>query len=172
MQAWKVEEKQTDVNLALQIYHDAISGDVDHVIVVTNDTDIQPSLKMIRTHTSVKIGLVIPTIDDERPASTGLTKLAHWVRKPTLQELAECQLPRVIQGKKRATTKPMSWYRDPVQLQKIIDLALIVLKKKSAVFKWLETPNPYLNNQKPIELLDASDQGAKEVIAYIENYKQ
>ncbi len=58
---WKLEEKQSDVNLALQAYHDAITGAVDQVVIVTNDTDIAPALKLIRTHTPVKIGVVIPT---------------------------------------------------------------------------------------------------------------
>jgi 6-hydroxy-3-succinoylpyridine 3-monooxygenase len=39
---WKVEEKQTDVNLALHAYHDAITGIDDQVVIVTNDTDIAP----------------------------------------------------------------------------------------------------------------------------------
>lgn len=57
---WKLEEKQSDVNLALQAYHDAITGDVDQVVIVTNDTDIAPALHMIRTYTGVKIGVVVP----------------------------------------------------------------------------------------------------------------
>lgn len=35
--AWKIEEKQSDVNLSLQAYHDAITGAVDQVVIVTND---------------------------------------------------------------------------------------------------------------------------------------
>jgi 6-hydroxy-3-succinoylpyridine 3-monooxygenase len=61
IQAWKVEEKQSDVNLALQAYHDAITGQIDHAVIVTNDTDIAPALEMIRTHTQVLIGVVVPT---------------------------------------------------------------------------------------------------------------
>lgn len=54
---WKLEEKQSDVNLALQAYHDAITGEVDQVVVVTNDTDIVPALALIRKHTSVIVNL-------------------------------------------------------------------------------------------------------------------
>ena len=48
---WRMEEKQTDVKLALQLYHDAVTGQIDHAIVVTNDTDIAPALELIRWHT-------------------------------------------------------------------------------------------------------------------------
>lgn len=167
-QAWKVEEKQSDVNLALQIYHDAICNNVDHVVVVTNDTDIQPALEMIRANTDVIIGLVVPTLDDQRPASKGLTKLAHWTRSPKEDELKNSQLPRVIPSRK-PTIKPISWYAYPSLLQEIIDLATPVLKKKNNVFKWLETESADLNGQKPIVLAE-TEEGAQQVITYIKSY--
>lgn len=74
---WKLEEKQTDVNLALQAYHDAITGEVDQVVIVTNDTDIAPALKMIREHTDVVIGLIVPTKAHVRIPNTGLADQAH-----------------------------------------------------------------------------------------------
>ncbi|TVP88645.1 MAG: NYN domain-containing protein, partial [Pseudomonadaceae bacterium] len=108
IQAWKVEEKQSDVNLALQAYHDAITGQIDHAVIVTNDTDLAPALQMIREHTTVLIGLVIPTTDQQRRPNSGLVELAHWKRLHiNSAELAACQLPRVIPGRK-ATTKPES----------------------------------------------------------------
>ncbi len=45
---WKVEEKQSDVNLALHAYHDSITGMVDQVVVVTNDTDIGVDLFLVQ----------------------------------------------------------------------------------------------------------------------------
>jgi 6-hydroxy-3-succinoylpyridine 3-monooxygenase len=77
----EVEEKQSDVNLALQAYHDAITGQIVHAVIVTNDTDIAPALEMIRTHTQVLIGVVVPTTDDTRAPNTDLVKLAHWKRQ-------------------------------------------------------------------------------------------
>ena len=74
---WKPEEKQSDVNLALQAYHDASTGDVDQLVVVTNDTDIALALAMIRQHTSAIIGLVIPTRDHQRVPNTDLARFAH-----------------------------------------------------------------------------------------------
>ncbi|WP_223460376.1 6-hydroxy-3-succinoylpyridine 3-monooxygenase [Pseudomonas sp. A-R-26] len=169
IQAWKVEEKQTDVNLALQAYHDAITGQIDHAVIVTNDTDIAPALEMIRAHTSVLIGVVVPTTDQRRPPNTDLVKLAHWKREYVNEsELAACQFPRVIQGRK-PTIKPESWYGQPELLQEILDLAVPVRGSRAAAFKWMEQPNQHLGGERPIELAETVE-GANRVLEYIRNY--
>jgi 6-hydroxy-3-succinoylpyridine 3-monooxygenase len=107
---WKVEEKQTDVNLALHAYHDAVNGIVDQVVIVTNDTDIAPALNMIRNFTPVIIGVVIPTRDQIRKPNVALSDLAHWVRTHiTDTELSDSQMPEVIIAGRRPTKKPISW---------------------------------------------------------------
>lgn len=165
---WKLEEKQSDVNLALHAFHDAVTGEVDQTVFVTNDTDIAPALKMIREHTPAKIGLVVPSRVNVRQPNTELSELAHWVRthiRP--DELSASQLPRVIHGR-RPTVKPESWYARPDLLRKVLALAT-PLVGRSKVFKWLSEPNPYLDGQVPIELLDTDD-GASLVVQYIEHY--
>lgn len=37
---WKLEEKQSDVNLALHAYHDALTNQIDQAVIVSNDTDL------------------------------------------------------------------------------------------------------------------------------------
>lgn len=183
---WKVEEKQSDVNLALQVYHDALTKQVDHVVIVTNDTDIAPALKMIREHTEVIVGLVVPTRPGGKPTSDAegdvppgtpgtrrtnreLEQYAHWTRahiRP--EELAACQLPRVIQGR-RPATKPISWYAEPELLQKILDLAIPVTGSRSAAFKWMQQPCAQLDNAKPIDLIETKA-GAEQVLDYQRAY--
>lgn len=169
IQAWKVEEKQSDVNLALQVYHDSITGKIDHAVIVTNDTDIAPALEMIRAHTDVRIGVVVPSIDHVRQPNTDLVRLAHWNRAHiNVSELAACQLPRVIEGRK-PTTKPESWYGQPELLQEILSLAIPVRRSKAAAFKWMEQPNPYLDGARPIELIETVE-GANRVLEYMRNW--
>ncbi|AWB66602.1 6-hydroxy-3-succinoylpyridine hydroxylase [Saccharobesus litoralis] len=166
---WKIEEKRTDVNLALQAYHDAITGEIDHAVFVTNDTDIATSLEMIRKHTAVKIGVVIPRWDAREP-NMELIQLAHWKRECINEdELKRSQLPRVILGKRKSSVKPLSWYAQPERLQSIIDEAKPVMPKVGELFKWLEKENPYLNNQKPIDMIESED-GYYNVLAYIRSY--
>lgn len=42
------EEKETDVNIAIHIVRDAICGFVDKQIIITNDTDILPAIRMAK----------------------------------------------------------------------------------------------------------------------------
>lgn len=166
---WKLEEKQTDVNLALQLYHDALTGQVDHVVVATNDTDIAPALRMIRENTSVKVGVVVPTRDHQRVPNTDLVKYAHWTRTHiTDAELMACQLPRVIGGRK-PTIKPMSWYAAPETIESIIEQALPVVGSRGSAFKWLEAPNERFDGRSPIEFLDHAA-GIERVEHYIRDY--
>lgn len=168
---WKLEEKQSDVNLALQAYHDAITGEVDQVVVVTNDTDIAPALQLIRIYTEVQIGLVVPSRSHQRIPNSELAELAHWVRTHiTLEELAKSQLPRVIAGRK-PTMKPASWYARPDLLERVLALAIPVAGTRGNAFKWMEEPNAYLGGRTPIELVE-TDEGAGQVLAYIERYRQ
>lgn len=169
IQAWKVEEKQSDVNLALQAYHDSITGQIDHAVIVTNDTDIAPALEMIRAHTDVRIGVVVPTSGQNRSANTDLIKFAHWKREHINSgELAACQLPRVIPGRK-PTIKPESWYGQPELLQEILNLAIPVRGGRAAAFKWMEQPNQFLCGERPIELVETAE-GATRVLQYIHSW--
>ncbi|MGI2036200.1 NYN domain-containing protein [Rhizobium panacihumi] len=88
VQVWKLEEKRSDVSLALQLYDDAIRGEVDQVVLVTNDTDLTPAFEMLAARCPhIVRGLVIPTrkIGDggevEREANVSLANHAHWVRR-------------------------------------------------------------------------------------------
>ncbi|WP_159183613.1 NYN domain-containing protein, partial [Klebsiella pneumoniae] len=41
---WKLEEKQTDVRMALEMYRDAIRGEVEQLVLCTNDSDMIPPI--------------------------------------------------------------------------------------------------------------------------------
>jgi uncharacterized LabA/DUF88 family protein len=43
---WMIEEKQTDVNLALHAYRDAVRGVADQLVICSNDSDMEPALRM------------------------------------------------------------------------------------------------------------------------------
>lgn len=179
VEVWKFEEKQSDVNLALQIYDDALSGDIDQVVLVTNDTDLAPALHMLKKRCPhIVRGVVIPTRKSEfnnskeRQANASLTDLAHWVRAHISQEeLAKSQLPDVVQGRRRASIKPKSWYSKPHHLEKVIELAKPVLGTNAKIMQWARTKNKLFNDRSPLELIETDD-GAEVVFQYIEKYVQ
>jgi 6-hydroxy-3-succinoylpyridine 3-monooxygenase len=177
VQVWKFEEKQSDVNLALQIYDDALSGEVDQVVLVTNDTDLAPALNMLKSRCpDIVRGVVIPTRKSgpdhqiERRANASLTDLAHWVRRYiTDDELKASQLPDVVQGGRRASVKPHSWYARPDHLKAMITHAKPVLGKESSIMRWARSDNKFLDDQRPIDLIE-TDAGAGKVFDYIADY--
>ncbi len=45
---WRLEEKQTDVNIALHLYDDVVQGKVEQVVLVSNDSDPVPAFQFAR----------------------------------------------------------------------------------------------------------------------------
>lgn len=114
---WKLEEKQTDVNIALAAYRDAARGDVEQLVFVSNDTDLEPALAAIREdfgqqHT---IGLVLPMRKTSRgihhrAGNQRLSVLANWTRRYlTDEELVAAQMPVIIPTRKKPIHKPIYW---------------------------------------------------------------
>jgi uncharacterized LabA/DUF88 family protein len=112
---WMIEEKQTDENLSLQVYRDAIKGHCDQVVICSNDSDLEPLLKLLALDTpAVIIGLVLPlpppSSDDRRISNKRLIGKTHWVRHHIRdEELAKAQLPQQVPTMKKPAGKPAHW---------------------------------------------------------------
>lgn len=112
---WMIEEKQTDVNIALHAYRDAVRGEYDQLVICSNDSDMEPALRMIRENVpTAKVGLVMPLRDKDtaggKVPNKRLAALAHWVRHHIGDdELAQSQLPQNVQTKKKPASKPAHW---------------------------------------------------------------
>lgn len=156
---WKLEEKQSDVNLSVNAVADAMAGGIEHVVIVTNDTDIEPALKMIRAHTKAAVGLIVPTTDHQRQPNISLVQHAHWVRSHiTDEELHASQLPFVVpDGKKAAISKPESWYARPDLLARALELGTAHYGSRAKAFKWLNKPNRFYDDRTPLDLLEHGD---------------
>lgn len=116
IRVWKIEEKQTDVNIALHLFEDAILQRCQRQVIVSNDTDLEPALSRIRNHSlSVEIGIVIPVPkpspqQTRRPPNTSLSRYADWTRSYiTNEELAASFLPERIPTRKKPLYKPEHW---------------------------------------------------------------
>lgn len=112
---WMIEEKQTDVNLSLQVYRDATTGHCDQVVICSNDSDLEPVLKLLALDApSVTVGLVLPLrepgADTRRISNKRLVGKAQWVRHHIRDdELAVSQLPQHVSTKKKPASKPAHW---------------------------------------------------------------
>lgn len=112
-EVWKLEEKQTDVNIALSAYRDGCQQCAKQLVFVSNDTDLAPALRALREDFGelIKIGVVIPVAkDSQRPNNKQLSQYADWTRQYILEnELATCQLPAKIATHKKPILKPLYW---------------------------------------------------------------
>ncbi|MDH4910159.1 NYN domain-containing protein (plasmid) [Xanthomonas axonopodis pv. ricini] len=116
VRVWKLEEKQTDVNLALAMYRDAASGRYQQLVVCSNDSDIAPALAAIREDfPTIVLGMVTPRrppVDGEadRRVSVSLSRCADWIRHYILDdELAAAQLPERVRKPGKPIDKPGHW---------------------------------------------------------------
>lgn len=110
-----LEEKKTDVNLALNMYRAAASGNFDQVVVFSNDRDVEPALDFIQQDfPTVVRGVIFPLRPGgDRPQSGSLTKVANWVVGSIQDEaLARSLLPKVVPnvGRKGHVHQPAHWH--------------------------------------------------------------
>jgi uncharacterized LabA/DUF88 family protein len=117
VRVWHLEEKKTDVNLAIGMYRDVAKGLYDRIVLVSNDSDAEPVLQAIREDfPHVMIGVIVPIMPPlpgshpSRRVSGSLTKLADWVVKHlTDDQLQAAQLPAHVPTKKKPIRKPDHW---------------------------------------------------------------
>lgn len=112
---WRPEEKQTDVNIALRMICDAFDGKCDQQVLVSNDSDLYPVLKELRSrNNNITQGIIAPIrgCGIRRPSSK-LKQYANWTRSHIKElELSESQLPKFVQTRKRRIDKPSIWSDD------------------------------------------------------------
>ena len=113
---WRAEEKETDVSIAMAMYRDARDGAADHLVLVTNDSDLLPALRAIRDDATVMVGVILPLkkkVASESAAprpSTSLALHADWLLPHIAEaDLAACQLAPLIHTRRRPARRPAHW---------------------------------------------------------------
>lgn len=118
VRVWKLEEKKTDVNLALAMYRDACRGELDSLIVCSADSDVEPVLRAIREdRPDLQLGVVMPRRATDsaigkgsRGLASSLDEHADWTRRHILdQELEASLLPKIVQTGRKPIRKPEHW---------------------------------------------------------------
>jgi len=105
---YKTEEKGTDVNIAAHLINDAWLDHYDCALVVSNDSDLAESLKLIKQHHNKKlIGVAFPSTDPKRKPSRELIQYADFVKPIRQGLLADSQLPEKIPN--TGLHKPKGW---------------------------------------------------------------
>jgi hypothetical protein len=114
---WRLEEKQTDVNIALHLYRDAALQACGQVVLVSGDSDLEPALAFIKQDfPEIHRGLILPRpkpVESTKPTRSSnktLSDLSHWTRSYVLdEELKKFQFPDKVPTLKKPTLKPDYW---------------------------------------------------------------
>ncbi|GHU04819.1 hypothetical protein FACS1894158_05930 [Betaproteobacteria bacterium] len=114
---WQLEEKETDVQLAVNMYRLACrqasqrqEERIEQIVLVSADTDMIPALRALREDfPDMRIGVILPH-RQERKAQDSLKEFAHWIRRHvTENELQQHQFPSRIPTRKTPVNKPDYW---------------------------------------------------------------
>ncbi|MBT2966403.1 NYN domain-containing protein [Vibrio anguillarum] len=162
VEIWKLEEKQSDVNLATEALFDVVTQqDLEQIVYVSNDTDIAASMIKVRQYNDirvaqgwkqVRIGLVIPTksasdpSDEEtRRANKTLSDLADWTVKHITNEwLEKSQLPHKIPNGRKPATIPISWHPES-EMFALVMQELAKVHNLGQSWQWLTSVKPYVD---------------------------
>ncbi len=108
---WIAEEKQTDVAIAVDMLCDVLDDACDQLVIFSNDSDLAPALREVKSRWPSKtIGVVAPIRKEGRRPSAALKKTADWTRYGIREsELASSQLPDKVRTRKRFILKPDHW---------------------------------------------------------------
>jgi len=101
------EEKQTDVNIAIEIFRASMEDDFDQAVIVSGDSDLIPSIRAARSaFPTKKFGLIIPIFR----RSEDLKNSVHFHQKMKQKHLVSSQFADpVTLPDKTQIYRPPSW---------------------------------------------------------------
>jgi len=119
VEIWKLEEKETDVHIAISMYRLAAqqaalppAQRIEQLVLVSADTDMTPALRAIREDfPDLRLGVILPHREGiNRTVPGSLKQYAHWMRHVvTNVELSGHQFPPRVPTRKAPAVKPDYW---------------------------------------------------------------
>lgn len=101
-----IEEKGSDVNLAVHLVRDGFKDLFDVAVVLSKDTDLIEPMRIVRYELGKDVGMICP----DHAAPEGLRAVASFVRHITSSRLAASQFPNpLITADGTEINKPVDW---------------------------------------------------------------
>jgi uncharacterized LabA/DUF88 family protein len=101
----KTEEKGSDVNLAVQLLHDAHLNRFDCAVIVSGDSDLLMPVKIIRNELHKVVGVLNPQVHPCTVLKANATFYKHL--RPNF--VAAAQFPQTLTDAQGTFTKPPTW---------------------------------------------------------------
>lgn len=105
---WRTyEEKETDVNIAVAMVEDAVSGEFDTAMVVSGDSDLAPAIRAVRR---LRPGVKIVSVFPPRRSSEELRRLSDAAFTIGEGVIRDSLLPDAVRRNDgKVFTRPRSW---------------------------------------------------------------
>ena len=101
----KWEEKESDVNIASHIIADAYEKEYECLVLMSNDTDLKTSLKLVKKRLNKQVGIISP----RRNIHIELIKICDFRKAITNRVLGQCQFPEIMKDAKGEFFCPTKW---------------------------------------------------------------
>jgi hypothetical protein len=107
VEIWNTEEKGSDVNLATYLVHDAWRNLFDVAVVLSQDTDLNEPVRIVRDDIGKSIGVIV--LDGKAPGR--LSTFGSFIRHITHADLAAAQFPDAVPfgTKGKVVERPPTW---------------------------------------------------------------
>lgn len=103
------EEKETDVNIGIHLVQDTWLYPEARIILITNDTDLLPALKMVKGNQPSK-RITLATVDRLHPS---LARIASDQQKVSQEMMRQALMPAEIQGAHSLIKRPEEYAPPP-----------------------------------------------------------
>ena len=102
----RTEEKGSDVNIATHLVHDAHRESFETAVLVTNDSDLQEPIRIVREELGLEVGILNP---HRHTPSRVLTKYASFIKQIREGPLRASQFSVTLKDSKGKFRKPAVW---------------------------------------------------------------
>jgi uncharacterized LabA/DUF88 family protein len=102
----RTEEKGSDVNIATHLIHDAYQKKFESAVLVTNDSDLQAPIKIVRGELELEVGILNP---HRQTPSRVLTREASFIKQIREGALKASQFSDLLRDSTGEFHKPKAW---------------------------------------------------------------
>jgi len=102
----RTEEKGSDVNLATHLVHDAFRARFESAVLITNDSDLQEPVRIVRVEIGLEVGILNP---HRQTTSRVLARRASFIKQIRPGVLKASQFPPVLRDSTGEIRKPATW---------------------------------------------------------------
>lgn len=104
---WKVQEKGSDVKLAVQLLVDAIDGSADNYVIVSGDSDLASAISVARTKFGARVGVLYPRQERNKSFEAAGVDFSLYLHPA---DVTASQFPdTVVNHRGRQIHRPREW---------------------------------------------------------------